>query len=351
MNWKNTFNFQGKTFYYNRIKFNNWGERAVEIPIAFNFLANLKKKNNLLEVGHVLSHYENSLSEYMGIKPRRIVDKFEVDTGVDNIDLMEIPSEEKYDAIVSISTVEHIGQSTEPYSASYGEQVEERDLEGPLKAIAKIYDLLVRGGKALITVPFGKLIDGEWYIQFSQGYLDLLVSKYKIPEDAISTSFMRRVGVEIPGENPPQVWEEVGETTFINHLEYNWPWPCASAIAVIEMTKLTDRFSLNLDIPATPLCYNSPLLYDRRTVYLELTEPNFRDILEKTRDINLIFFPDWCQPEESVYSELKKVVRSVLNHQNKSGVTLLVDCSNFSEEDGNLMLAGVTMDILLKENL
>lgn len=45
------------------------------------------------------------------------------------------------------------------------------DREAPLKAIAKIYGLLEPNGKALITVPFGKLTDGKWYIQFSQKYL------------------------------------------------------------------------------------------------------------------------------------------------------------------------------------
>jgi cyclopropane fatty-acyl-phospholipid synthase-like methyltransferase len=61
-------------------------------------------------VGNVLSYYENSLSERDGVIKRRIIDKFEIDIGVDNEDLMTLESEEKYDAIVSVSTVEHIGQ-------------------------------------------------------------------------------------------------------------------------------------------------------------------------------------------------------------------------------------------------
>lgn len=140
-------------------------------------MAGFQKPASILEVGNVLSHYENHLSETLGIiTSRRIVDKFEVEVGVDNEDLMNLPSDKKYDAIVSLSTVEHIGQKGDP-SGGYGEQEENRDLECPLKAIAKIYDLLASDGKALIIVPFGKLIDGEWYIQFSKEDLYLLAKK------------------------------------------------------------------------------------------------------------------------------------------------------------------------------
>ena len=182
--WKKTFFFNKKEFHYNKIKFNNPTEKKVKIPIAFHFLAALNNPASVLEVGNVLSHYENNLSEMLGIASRRIVDKLEVEVGVDNEDLRNLPSEKKYDAIVSLSTVEHIGQKGYP-SGGYGEQAENCALEAPLKAIAKIYDLLAPAGKALITVPLGKLIDGEWYIQFSQEYLYLLGKKYGIIKEAV----------------------------------------------------------------------------------------------------------------------------------------------------------------------
>jgi hypothetical protein len=207
-NWKNTFVFNEKELYYNQIKFNNPTERAVEIPIAFNFLANIQKPANILEVGNTLSNYENSLSETLGIRERRIVDKFESELGVDNEDLMNLPSEEKYDAILSISTVEHIGQNVDP-SGGYGEQLIERDLEAPLKAIAKIYDLLAPDGKALISVPFGKLTDGGWYIQFSKEYLYLLSKKYGIPKEAISINCLKLIDREITTSGFYIRWEEL----------------------------------------------------------------------------------------------------------------------------------------------
>jgi Chromosome segregation ATPases len=258
--WTRTFTFKGKELYYNRIKFNNPTERAVEISIAFDFIANLKNPQKILEIGNVLSHYENSLSENLGIRSRRIVDKFEVDLGVENQDLMSLPSAEKYDAIVSISSVEHVGQGDDP-SGGYGEQIESRDLEGPLKAIAKIYDLLALDGKALITVPFGKLTDAEWYIQFSQEYLDVLWKKYGIPKDAISANYLKLIDRETVDEKHYMLWKEV-DARELSNSEYGWPWSQANAIAVIEISKLSNDFNLNLNVEPTPLYYN--MTYEQR---------------------------------------------------------------------------------------
>ncbi|MBE9096151.1 FkbM family methyltransferase [Tychonema sp. LEGE 07203] len=348
-NWKLTFIYKGKHLPYNRIGYNNTGERAIEIPIALNFIATLEKKDNILEVGNTLSHYENSLSEYIGIRPRRIVDKFEVVQGVDNVDFMDIPSEEKYDVIVSVSTVEHIGQGIEPSSQAYGEQIQIRDMEMPLKAIAKIYDLLAIGGKAFITVPFGKLIDGGWYIQFDRLYLETLTTKYQIPPAAISTVFMRILDMEVPNNNPREIWIEEQKENLQN-VEYNYPYPCANAIALIELNKLSEAFSLNLDVPSTALTYHQPVC-ERATFFPELIKNGFLLLLSKLRDINLICFPDWEQPEESLCSYLEKVISLILTHPDRSRMTLLIYRSNISEEDANLVLAGATMNVFMEEQL
>ncbi|MEG4205126.1 hypothetical protein QUA20_14475 [Microcoleus sp. Pol7_A1] len=258
-NWKKTFLFKGKELYYNRIPYNNPSERAVEVSIGFNFLINLPNSNRVLEVGNVLSRYESSLGEKMGVIKRRIIDKFERDIGVDNEDLMTLESEEKYDAIVSISTVEHIGQGLDPCGA-YGESTEIGDREAPLKAIAKIYDLLAIEGKAVITVPFGVLTDGGWYIQFSAQYLALL-KKYGIPQEAIRTSFLRLTDRDPTKDSVKMLWEEREEIELSN-VEYNHPFPFANAIAVIELCKVSNDFHLDLNIDPTPLFYNRP--YENR---------------------------------------------------------------------------------------
>jgi len=254
--WERTFSFQRRKLFYNSIPYNHISERCVEIPIAFDFLAHLKNKSKILEIGNVLSYYENSLSDFIGLRDRRIVDKFEVCLGVDNVDLMDLPSEEKYSSIVSISTVEHIGQGITP-QREYGEQNSVNDLESPLKAIAKIYDLLSVEGQALITVPFGKLTNFGWFIQFSTHYLRLLETKFRVPKEAISLSFLKRSAIEQVGNNSHQLWVESKEQD-LAEIEYGTSGGGANAISIIELTKLSDNFVLDINVPSTSLVYQKP---------------------------------------------------------------------------------------------
>jgi hypothetical protein len=247
--------FQGEKLFYNRISFNNRAERAVEVPIAFHFLMNQPSGSSILEVGNVLQHYENALSDKLHIRDRRIVDKFESGDGIECIDIMDVGAHEKYQTIISVSTLEHVGQSRAP-GGDFGERKRATDLEAPLKAAAKIYDLLSVGGRALLTVPFGKLIDGGWYIQFSSEYLDLLSTKYGLPREAISLSCLKNVAREPGWNNPYQQWLEA-EPQELRSVRYDTLWGGARSIAVIELTKSAQPFTLDLAHPPTPLVYDS----------------------------------------------------------------------------------------------
>ena len=68
-------------------------------------------------------------------------------------------------------------------------------------------------------------------------------------------------------------------------------------------------------------------------------------------DINLIVFPDWLQPEESLCLELEQVIRAIATHSNSSQMTLLVDTKNTNEEEAALILSSVSMNLLMQENL
>ncbi|HCI81188.1 MAG TPA: hypothetical protein DHW02_16035 [Ktedonobacter sp.] len=251
--WSRQFTFCDRQFYYNRIPYNNWSERAVEVPLAFDFLAR-HQAERMLEVGNVLQHYENELSDALGMRNRCIVDKFEVGAGISNVDILAMDSKDTYQAILSISTIEHVGQQVSP-DGHYGEDHNCCDSEGPLKAVAKIYDMLAPEGHALITTPFGILTDGGWYVQSSYEYLDLLITKYGIPREALSLHFMKSVAFEWKLRNPRQQWVEA-EAKELAHTRYDGWRGGARAIAVIEMTKLTQPFSLQLDVPPTPLTYH-----------------------------------------------------------------------------------------------
>jgi len=69
------------------------------------------------------------------------------------------------------------------------------------------------------------------------------------------------------------------------------------------------------------------------------------------KDINLIVFPDWSQPEESLCLELQRVIEAIATHPDSSQMTLLVDKGNIPDEGAALILSSVTMNILLQEDL
>ncbi|MDX2212123.1 MAG: hypothetical protein SFY66_02425 [Oculatellaceae cyanobacterium bins.114] len=333
MRWKSTFLWNGKSLYYNRIDQNNLAERAVEIPIAFTFLAQLETKQNLLEIGNVLSNYENALSDYLGIRSRRIIDKFEVALGVENLDLMDLPSDQKFSNIICLSTVEHVGQG-------YAGNAEDHDFEAPLKAIAKIYDLLEPGGKALITVPFGKLLDGGWYIQFSQDYLNLLTSTYIIPSAAINTSYFQRIATELIDYNPRQLWIQTAPEA-LKETDYGWVYPYGNGLAVIELTKQSQPFDLRLDALATSLTYHKPI---SETLSRDVFDQIY-GVFKNLRSLNLLVFPDWSATEEEIQASLTPLIQALIAHPDRAEIALLIDTTAIAEAEAGLLISSLLMQL------
>lgn len=129
-------------------------ERAVELAMAQRFLLTRRMAGmgNVLEVGNVLDHY-NDRSDFP-VPERRIVDRFEVAPGVENIDVFDIKG--TYDTIISISTIEHVGRDDgrdRPHAA--------------VEATYHLRSLLAPGGRFFCTFPTGwnKALDadlGRW---------------------------------------------------------------------------------------------------------------------------------------------------------------------------------------------
>ena len=69
------------------------------------------------------------------------------------------------------------------------------------------------------------------------------------------------------------------------------------------------------------------------------------------RDINLIIFPDWTQPEETVGWELQEIIKNLVTHPDRAEMTWLVDNSNITAEDADLILSSVAMNLLMEEEL
>ena len=153
-----TFTVQGRTYHYFYHPYNTtWkNERAVEVPIILDKIrAYHYQGSRILEVGNVLSHYVHFQHD--------IVDKYDKADGVINQDVVDFqPSEnenDKYDLIVSISTIEHVGWDETP-----------RD---PKKIPCALENLTTRclapGGEIVVTLPIGY-----------NTYLDKLLKEDKI---------------------------------------------------------------------------------------------------------------------------------------------------------------------------
>ncbi len=133
-----TFTFQGRAYKYYYHWYNTtWrNERAVEVPVILEEVK-LLREGRVLEVGNVLSHYVHFQHD--------IVDKDDKTIGVINQDVVDFQPDKKYDLIVSISTLEHVGYDEQP-----------KEPEKSLIAINNLVEhALSPGGRMVVTFPLG----------------------------------------------------------------------------------------------------------------------------------------------------------------------------------------------------
>lgn len=152
------------------------GERIVEIPFLYkNLDFNLSK--NILDLGCVGSKISLQLASIgynvVGIDCRPyIFNHKNLEFIQGNFFNINLPAE-SFDCVICISTIEHIGLPA--YNIKPFEQ-------GDKKAIEKIYNLLKKGGKLILTVPFGKAIVNQFERNYDQKSLNQLIKKFKIDE-------------------------------------------------------------------------------------------------------------------------------------------------------------------------
>jgi hypothetical protein len=69
---------------------------------------------------------------------------------------------------------------------------------------------------------------------------------------------------------------------------------------------------------------------------------NHRDLATlNLKPLNVLIFPDWNQPEESLYLELELIIRSLVSHPLRDFLTLLIGVSQTlekSELDASLIV-------------
>ncbi len=191
-----SFLFDGQKYEYFRHQYNGaWSnERSVEVPIVYSAVLNALGRK-ILEVGDVLQHYYHF--------PHDILDKYEVNTGVINEDVLDFQPAYPYDLIVSISTLEHVG-----YDSYHGK--EEKDPDKVLRAIRKIRSWLSPYGIGVITFPLGynPHLDDHWKagrLGFMQEYYMRLVKP--------------AVGTWESGAHP--IWEQAAREELVIHKPYD----------------------------------------------------------------------------------------------------------------------------------
>lgn len=188
-----TFVFQGNVYSYFCHQYNNsWkNERIVEIPIIWNMVKEYEGKR-ILEVGNVLSNYFPVSHD--------ILDKYDRAEGVINQDVVDFKPSMKYDLIVSISTLEHVGWDEEP-----------KDDNKILCAIENLKSCLASKGKMVVTLPLGH-----------NPVLDKLLKEGKIPFTEFY--YLRR--------NPADEWNEVDWKDIID-IKYDYkPYPAARGLVI-----------------------------------------------------------------------------------------------------------------------
>lgn len=110
-------------------------ERAVEIPIFQDWI--MRHPGRLLEMGNVLRHYDPSMAH-------TVIDRYEHAPGVTNMDILDFEPKPRFDAIVTISTIEHIGWDDTP-----------RDELRALDVIPHLRRMLNDRGRLLVSFPIG----------------------------------------------------------------------------------------------------------------------------------------------------------------------------------------------------
>jgi len=152
-----TFFFMGRRYHYFLHEYNlTWrNERTVEVPIFWDIVTRYRGKE-ILEVGNVLSHYFPADHD--------VVDKYEKAVNVVNADIVDYRPSKKYDLIISISTLEHVGWDDHP-----------RDSMKVLRAIENLKALLAPCGKMMVSLPLGQnpnldRLLNERIVSFSETY-------------------------------------------------------------------------------------------------------------------------------------------------------------------------------------
>ncbi len=196
---ENTFSFRGRTYTYHQTA---RYERRVELPIIWAEVE--AEPGRVLEVGNVLSGYYPIHHD--------VLDKHDPAPTVIRADAAHWKPAGRYDLIVSISTIEHIGREELPYSF---------DVYKPLAAVySLLWNALADGGRMLVTMPMG----------YSQP-VDVLVENGDFPFAWLG--YLAQIA--------PDTWCEASYGEEVRWMQYGHPYAHASAVLIGQINARPHR--------------------------------------------------------------------------------------------------------------
>lgn len=153
-------------------------ERAIEIPWALSCIGN---EEIVLDVGYAFAEprYLNELCN-LQLKELHGVDyvlnenvNSKMRKSLSDIRRIECFSDSYFDTILCVSTIEHVGFDNSIY---FKENNYNKSLDDDLKVIQELVKILKKGGRLVITIPFGKKIDYGWFMQYDIKRLNRLIN-------------------------------------------------------------------------------------------------------------------------------------------------------------------------------
>ena len=157
-------------------------------------------------------------------------------------DLRNLPlKDDWFDEVVSLSTLEHIGLDNSIYSLN--PEWREKKTFDFLKAVSELKRVTKPGGKAYITVPYGKYTDFGWYQQFNAEMIERMIDTFD-PDKVIETYYCYELGGwSVSDKQYCQKFEgfNIHDTKYFNPnstKDYDPDYAaCSRAIAALELWK------------------------------------------------------------------------------------------------------------------
>jgi len=224
---KYKFTFDNKSYEYFIHKYSWNTERVVEIPIILDYISRCKMNYCKGYCGNIQSEYcspdastfiprkfkilefGNVLQQFVPIS-WDVLDKYSKGERVIHEDIVDFKPKEKYDLIVSISTLEHVGFNEDVEVIGHGaDKIEQNKTTEALNNIKE--NCLSLNGKLIFTIPLGY-----------NSFLDKKLLGQKLGFDKLT--FMKRLTKN----------NEWAETSFLERNIYGFPFNNANYICVCE---------------------------------------------------------------------------------------------------------------------